>query len=57
KYFRLVQRYDNKPKRRLYEVLKSQGMQDNQEIIFMSDGEEAVWNLQQYLNPNAIHVL
>ena len=57
KYFGFVQRYDKKSKRRLYEVLNSQGMQQNQEIIFLSDGEEALSRLQQYLNPNACHVL
>jgi hypothetical protein len=31
-----VQTLDTKPKRRLYEVLQSQGLQMNQEITFLS---------------------
>jgi len=57
KCFGLVQSYDDKPKRRLFEVLKSQGMQMNQQITFLSDGGETVRNLQLYLNPEAEHLL
>jgi hypothetical protein len=36
---RLVAVYDDdKPKRRLFELLRSQGMQANQQIEFLSDG-------------------
>jgi hypothetical protein len=57
KCFGLVQSIDDKPKRRLFEVLKSQGMQLNQQIVFLSDGGENVRNLQLYLNPEAEHML
>ncbi len=57
KYFGLTVRYDQKPKRRIYDVLKSQNMQQNQEIVFLSDGEEALWNIQEFINPNSIFVL
>ena len=57
KYFGLVQSYDTKPKRRVFEVLKSQGMQANQQVTFLSDGEETVHNLQLYLNPESEHLL
>jgi hypothetical protein len=57
KCFGFVQGYDQKPKRRVFEVLKSQGMQMNQEVYFMSDGEEAVRQVQLYLNPQAEHIL
>lgn len=57
KCFGLVQSYDDKPKRRLFEVLKSQGMQLNQRITFFSDGGDTVRNLQLYLNPEAEHLL
>ena len=43
-------RYDNKPKRRLFEMLKSQGMQMNQAVTFLSDGGDTVRDLQMYLN-------
>ena len=38
KCFGFVQTYDTKPKRRLFEVLKSQGMQMNQQVTFLTDG-------------------
>ncbi len=57
KCFGLVQSYDDKPKRRLFEVLKGQGMQLNQQIVFLSDGGDTVRNLQLYLNPEAEHLL
>jgi len=55
--FAWVQTYDEKPKRRLFELLKSQGMQQNQQIEFLSDGGEDVRNVQLYLNPQAEHLL
>ena len=57
KRFGMVYSYDTKPQRRIFEVLKSQGMQMNQQVTFLSDGEESIRNLQYYLNPNAEHIL
>jgi hypothetical protein len=57
KCFAFVQTYDHKPKRRLYEVLQSQGHQLNQQITFLSDGGDTVRELQLYLNPHAEHLL
>lgn len=57
KRFAFVQGYDSKPKRRLYEVLRSQGMHANQPVTFLSDGGETVRNLPMYLNPLAEHLL
>ena len=57
KRFGFVNDYDTKPKRRVYETLKAQGMQMNQQVIFFSDGGDDVRNLQLYLNPFAEHVL
>lgn len=57
KCFGFVNCYDPKPKRRLFELLKRQGMQQNQKIIFLSDGGDTVRNLQLYLNPEAEHLL
>jgi hypothetical protein len=48
-----VQPYDQKPKRRLFEGLQSQGHQLNQQITFLSDGGDTVRELQLYLNPHA----
>jgi hypothetical protein len=57
KRFGFVNDYDTKPKRRVYEVLKGQGMQMNQQVIFLSDGGDDVRNLQLYLNPQAEYLL
>jgi hypothetical protein len=57
KSFGFVQTYDLKPKRRLFEVLKSQGMQPNQQVTFLTDGGEDVRDLPLYLNPQAEHLL
>ncbi len=46
KCFGMVHCYDAKPKRRVFEVLKSQGMQMNQQVTFLSDGEESIRELQ-----------
>ena len=42
KCFAFVQTYDEKPKRRLFEVLRSQGLTMNQQVEFLSDGGEDV---------------
>ena len=57
KCFGLVNSYDTKPKRRVFEALKSQGMLMNQQITFLSDGGDTVRELQLYLNPQAEHLL
>jgi hypothetical protein len=57
KCFAFVQTYNQKPKRRLFEVLQSQGHQLNQQITFLSDGSDTVRDLQLYLNPQAEHLL
>ena len=53
KSFGFVQTYDEKPRRRLFELLKSQGMAMNQQVTFLSDGGDDVRNVQQYLNTEA----
>jgi hypothetical protein len=55
KCFGYVQTYDDKPRRRLFEVMKSQGLQDHQQVIFMSDGGEDVRRVQTYLHPHSEH--
>jgi hypothetical protein len=51
KAFAYVQTYDAKSKRRLYELLRSQGMQDNQQVVFLTAGGEDVPDISRYLNP------
>jgi hypothetical protein len=57
KCFAFVQRYDNKPRRRLYATLESQGFQAHQEITFISDGGESVRGVQRNLHPEAEYLL
>ena len=57
RYFGLVQSFDEKPKRRLLEVLREQGLQMNQEITFLTDGGDTVRNLATDMSPCAEHVL
>jgi hypothetical protein len=52
-----VHQRDSKPKRRIFELLKSHGAHANQPVTFLSDGGETVRNLQLYLNPLAEHLL
>jgi hypothetical protein len=37
--------------------MKSQGMQDNQQVVFLSDGAEDIRQVQEYLHPNSEHVI
>jgi hypothetical protein len=55
KCFGYVQTYDQKPRRRLWELMKSQGLKDNQQVVFMSDGGEDVRRVQTYLHPGSEH--
>ena len=57
KCFGFVQTYDQKPRLRLWELMKSQGMQENQQVVFMSDGGEDVRQVQEYLHPNSEHII
>ena len=57
KCFALVRSIDSKPKRRLFDLLQSQGMQANQQVTFFSDGGDTVRTLPEYLNPEAEHIL
>src|SRR5215510_9526799 len=57
KRFGFVQTLETKSKRRLYEVLHSQDLQMNQEITFLSDGEDTLRQLQLDMSPKATHIL
>jgi hypothetical protein len=57
KCFSFVNGYDQKPKRRLFQLLKAQGLQMNQNITFLSDGGDTVRDLQLYLSPFSEHWL
>ncbi len=55
--FAFIQTYDEKPKRRLFELLQAHGLQPNQQVAFLSDGGEDVRGVQLYLHPEAEHLL
>ncbi len=57
RYLGLVQSFDVKPKRRLWELLCSQGLQMNQAVTFLTDGGEDVRNLAAEMAPYAEHHL
>ena len=57
KRFGFVVDYDEKPKRRLYEMLNGQGLQMNQGITFLTDGGDIVRDLSCYMSPQAEHIL
>jgi hypothetical protein len=45
--FGFVQTYDEKARRRVFEVLKSQNLAVNQQVTFLSDGGDDVRKVQQ----------
>ena len=49
--------YDRKPKRRLFEVMRHQGLQANQDVTFLTDGGEEVRALTELVTLKAEHVL
>jgi hypothetical protein len=55
--FAYVQTVDDKPRARLVDTLRQQGMQPQQRVIFMSDGADTLRRLQQNIAPEAEHVL
>ena len=55
KCFGYVQTYDEKPRQRLWELMKSQGLKANQQVVFMSDGGEDVRRVQMYLHAGSEH--
>ena len=57
RYLGLVQSHDDKPKRRLHEVLKDQGWQENQPVTFMTDGGDTVVTMAQLMAPACEHIL
>ena len=57
RYFGFVQSHDIKPRRRLFEVLREQGLQMNQDVTFLTDGGDGVRELAQRMSPCAEHIL
>ena len=57
KYFGFVHNINKKPKRRVFEMLRSQGMDADQPVLFLSDGGDTVRKLQLYISPQSEHLL
>ena len=57
RYVGLVHTYESKPKRRLFDLLKSQGLQANQDVTFLTDGGEEIRALTEFVTPESEHVL
>jgi hypothetical protein len=57
RYVGLVHGYDSKPKRRLFDTLKSQGLQANQDVTFLTDGGQEIRALTEFVTPVSEHVL
>ena len=57
RYVGLAHSYDSKPKRRLFNVLKSQGLQANQDVTFLTDSGEEVRALTEFVTLGSEHVL
>jgi hypothetical protein len=48
---------DDQPRARLVDTLRQQGMQPQQQVVFLSDGADTLRRLQQNIAPEAEHVL
>ena len=57
KCFGFVQEVDAKPRRRVFEVLRSQGLQANQAVGFFTDGAPVLRSLTSYLSAESTHIL
>ena len=57
KCFGTVHTIDDDPKRRLRAVLLAQGIQPQQQVRFMADGEDTLRGIQRDLIPDATHIL
>ena len=56
KCFAFVQAYDDRPRRRLLDVLAAQGYAPNQKLVIMSDGGDSVRRLVARIGPETEHV-
>jgi hypothetical protein len=57
KCFAFVPHVDAQPKRRLFEVLKAQGLQPNRRVVFLTNGGDTVRELPRDLSPESEHRL
>ena len=57
KCFGFVQEVDAKPRKRVLEVLRSQGLQANQAVEFFTNGAAVLRSLTSYLSAESTHIL
>ena len=57
RYFGLVQTHDDKPERRLFEVLRAQDLRMNQGLTFLTDGGDSVRSFLDGISPCAENYL
>src|SRR3954451_9945793 len=57
RYFGLVQTHDDKPERRLFEVLRAQDLRINQGLTFLTDGGDSVRSFLDGISPCAENYL
>ncbi|WP_419901144.1 ISKra4 family transposase [Kiloniella sp.] len=57
KRFGFVQKIDDHPRKKLMSMLSDQGMQNNQQITFLSDGADNLRDLQFMMYPESLHIL
>lgn len=57
KCFGFVNSYEKKPQRKIFEVLKSQGLERGQPVTFLSDGGDTVKELGFYIYPYSENIL
>jgi hypothetical protein len=57
RYFGCVQTVDDRPKRRIFEVLRSRGLQMNQDLVFLTDGGDNLHSLVEGFSPCTEHYL
>lgn len=55
--FAFVQAFDERPRRRMFQMLRKLGYQPNQKLVMLTDGGESVRTLGRRIGPEAEHVL
>jgi hypothetical protein len=57
RYFGCVPTVDDRPKRRIFEVLREQGLRMNQDLVFLTDGGDNLHALVDGYSPRTEHYL
>jgi hypothetical protein len=57
RYFGCVPTVDDRPKRRIFEILRGQGLRMNQDLVFLTDGGDNLQVLVDGFSPCTEHYL